>query len=222
MAKGPIVTPELAAIIARTHRQHPDWKAPKVRYEVEKAWRKKHPGSPVGFPSLSSVQRMLATIRKNEKLGSLEDRPWTLDTLGKDSLPPEALPKVFRIWLQMQASSNSPPLTIREAKWIAQFSRMTEDLRFVGHAASVCAVLVLIGELSDTPHLSWASTTFLIYSLATVMPQETFDELSPLIYREKHAVASQREQAIEIVKAIYGDEFIKDLKSKSKKGKGGK
>ena len=219
MAKGPIVTPDMAALIAKKHRQHPDWKAPRVRYEVEKTWRKDHRDSPVGFPSLSTVQRMLATIRKNERLGFSEDRPWTVDVLRdpNNRIPPEALPKVFQIWLEMQASSNSPPLTIREAKWIAQLSGMIDDLRFVRTAADMCAQLELIGELTETPQLSSASTMYLIYSLATRMSQEAFDELAPLIEREKTVSGSPRSRVMEILRTVYGDEFVKAVKPRSKK-----
>ena len=180
--------------------------AEKIQAEV------KWPGKP---PEIEVLERKISSYRKDPDLA--EDRPWTLDSLRDHPLPPEALPKVFQIWFDMQASSNSPPVTIREAKWIARFSGMTDHLESVRVAADTCAQLELIGELTQTPQLSSASTMYLIYSLATRMPKKAFDELAPLIAREKIAYDTARKRVTEILRRVYGDEFVKDVKSESKK-----
>ena len=225
MAKGPIITPDVAGLIANMHRKNEDWKAPKVRYEVEKAWRKKHPGSPVGFPSLSTVQRMLAIIRKNEQLDFLEDRSWTLDALrDKDkAILPEALPKVFEIWLIKQANPLSPPLSIREARWISQLSSITEDVELLRLVAEMCAERELIGDLTNTPQLSMPSMILEIYAELTKMSLETKQKHYHAILKEKHVSDSRRKHVIEGLQNIYGSEFVErmGLKSKSKKRKGG-
>lgn len=135
MPKGPIVTPAVEALIASVYQKHPKWKAPRVRNEVESILRKDNRNSPKGWPSLSTVQKTLATIRKNLANPSPEDEPWSISTLNDYPIPPEALPKVLEEYRLHQVAKNEKPeldealsrgawkvFTIRQAKWVARLS----------------------------------------------------------------------------------------------------
>lgn len=149
MAKGPLITAQVEALIASVYEQHPKWKAPMVRNEVEFILRKKNRNSPKGWPSLSIVQKTLATVRRNLANPSPEDEPWSLSTLKDYPIPPEALPKVLEDYKQHKlldekdngtfeipeevqrkfASRRLNPeklpktnFSVRDAKWVAQLS----------------------------------------------------------------------------------------------------
>jgi hypothetical protein len=64
MAKGPIITNAVEAIIAAVYQKHPKWKAPEVRNEVSHLLRKDNPQIPSGWPSLSSVQKFVLNVWK--------------------------------------------------------------------------------------------------------------------------------------------------------------
>ena len=118
MPKGPIVTPEVEILIRRVHKDHPKWKAPRVRTEVEFLLREKDPNSPKGWPSLSKVQKVLATVRKKEDEGSEEDELWHMGTLKRFPIPVGALTDVMAFWILRCAKGER--FTIREAQWLAR------------------------------------------------------------------------------------------------------
>lgn len=223
MAKGPALTDEVTGLITSVHRKHLKWKAPMVRNEVESLLLERNPNMLRGFPSLSSVQKVLATVRKKELDDLPQDKSWTLDALRDNPVPPQALPKVFEIWLTKQANPLSPPLSIREARWIVQLSSMTEDMELLRLVAEICADRELIGELTNTPQLSMPTMILHIYSHLAKMSLETEHEHFQAISKEKHVPDSRREYTIKGLRAIYDPVFLETmgLKSQSKKGKGG-
>jgi len=123
MAKGPIVTDAVQAIIASVYQKHPKWKASMVRNEVSDILRKDNPKLPSGWPSLSIVQKVLAPVRKKMKERPVDpqDKPWSMATLDQYPISHEALPAVIEAW-----KHRAYTLTIREAKWVARFSAIPE------------------------------------------------------------------------------------------------
>lgn len=219
MPKGPILTPEVTGLIASVHRKHPKWKAPEIRNWVIPILHEDNPNLPPQWPTLSTVQKVLAPVRKKEKelADSSEDKPWNLDALRDDPLPPEVLLKLFPIWLMKQENPLSPPLSIREARWIAQLSSMTDDIELLRIIADLCAEWELIGELTNTPQLSSPDMVLHIYSLLTRMAEKELKEHHQEILREKYVSDTRRGETIKGLGAIYGDEFLKAMKLKSKK-----
>jgi len=120
MAKGPLITPEIEAQIAKVYRDHPKWKAPEIRNFMEMQLRKSNPSLPKGWPGLSIVQKTLATVRKNVRAINPQDSPWSISTLDDYPIPPEALPKVLEAY--KDHITKGIELTIREAKWVARLS----------------------------------------------------------------------------------------------------
>ncbi|HUW45631.1 MAG TPA: hypothetical protein VMW50_07520 [Dehalococcoidia bacterium] len=161
MAKGPIVTPEVEALIASVYHEHPKWKAPPVRNEVEALLRKQNRNSPKGWPSLSTVQKTLATVRRNIKEPSREDMLWCMGTLNEYPVSPEFIPYVLDVWKLRVARGET--FTIREAKWVARLSGFElqgliitkewslDNIKSLSHTAGDYARLELLFELLGYP-----------------------------------------------------------------------
>lgn len=215
-----LLSPETKEIIARVYLQNPKQKAPAVRLKVWQATHKENPALPKNWPSLSSIQKELAIIRHKLNEPGPEDEPWTLDTLRDNPIPPEALPKVFQIWLHMEENPFSPALTIREARWIAQLSSMTEDIELLRLMAQVYAEQELIGELTNTPQLSSPTTILYIYSRLTRMSEEAEKEHYQAICMEKHRSGTRREQTMKELEAFYGKDVLKTVEPKSNTKRG--
>ena len=120
MARGHLITPQVEALVASIHRKHPKWKAPTVCTVVRSILRKRNPQSPKNWPSLSAVQKILATVRKGVTETKLQDQPWSMGTLTDDQIPYEAVPAVLNVWKYKVARNES--FTIRQAKWAARLS----------------------------------------------------------------------------------------------------
>lgn len=198
--------------IAKYTLDYPDMNrtelAEKIQTEV------KWPGKP---PEIEVLERKISSYRRDSDLP--QDKPWTLDALRDSPVAPEALRKILEIWLTNQESPYLPPLSIREARWIAQLSSMTEDIELLRLVAEMCGQWEIIGELTKTPQLSSPTMVLYIYSLLTQMTKGELNEHYQGILREKHVSDTRRGEVIEGLGTIYGPEFLKAMKLKSKKKK---
>ena len=204
MARNPIITDEIKGRIGEFYSRHPNWKAKDIQHRVSQLLRKDNPELPQNYPGLSAIQKVLATIRKREKelVDSSEDKPWTLDNLRGNSLPHEVLPKVFSIWLKKQEEAVSPPLSIREARWIAQLSSMTDDIELLQRMAEWCAEWELIGELTETAQLSPPGNVFYIYSQLVGMDDKEWKKHYQKVVTEKHVSGTRHGMAEEPLRDI--------------------
>ncbi len=140
MAKGPIVTTKVEVLIASVYQKHPKWQAKDVHKEVSLILRKSNPKLPPGWPGLSTVQKVLATVRKNMKETPLDpqDKPWSMGTLNEYPIPPDAIPSVLKVWKFREEQTykfnfegvevpeyDRKSLTIRQAKWVGRLSHVT-------------------------------------------------------------------------------------------------
>ena len=156
MPKGPVVTPEVDALIAHVHRENPKWKAPRIRNEVRfklrdpklKKQLKLPPVLPPEWPSLSRVQKKLVEIRKSELEPSDEDKPWTIFTLNDYPISPEALPKVLKQYREVKDFCG---LSIREAKWIVRLSSIEPPERWPWLYALVASIEQLFEMVGSPP-----------------------------------------------------------------------
>jgi hypothetical protein len=162
MAKGPIVTPEIEAFIASIYQKHPKWKALEVRNEVSFLLRKSDPKLPASWPSLSTVQKILATIRKSMKETPMypEDKPWSMGTLNEYPIPPDVLPSVLKVWKSnddmvhkfgMDKLAFDPTLTIRQAKWAGRLAHIIDDIRVLANFAIFYATTERIYQYLGKP-----------------------------------------------------------------------
>lgn len=147
MAKGPLVTDSVETVIAFVYKKHSNkWKAPRVRKEVDLILNK---GKTTGWPSLSSVQKVLAKVRKKANEPNEEDQPWSTATLGKFPIPPDALPAVLKVWKFRIEKGDT--FTIREAKWAARLSGHEQDIERLFFLASRHARTEFIFDLIGRP-----------------------------------------------------------------------
>jgi hypothetical protein len=121
MAKGPLVTDAVEVLIAAVYQKHPKWKAPVVRNEVDFHLHKDNPKLPPGWPSLSTVQKVLAKVRK-PRSPDPQEKPWSIATLGDYPIPPEALPKVLELW---KYTLELPPLS---PEVVSTLQRLTKPI----------------------------------------------------------------------------------------------
>lgn len=233
MAKGPIVTAGVEALIASVYQQHPKWKAPRVRYEVEEILHKKNPNFPKGWPSLSKVQKILATVRKNMAKPSPEDEPWSLLTLSNPDydIAAEALPTVFDLWAYALREYKKP-LTIREIKWAARLYRIIqndkEELLILSdqYATSEKAYKAL-GDKSASivKEIGFQIDTELYVD--THMPKLTTEELlkvrkAPKILKRKRQNLLQELRSPEILRKLGLENLVPEIKPNQLKQKRGK
>ena len=73
-------------------------------------------------PALSTLKKRISKLRST--VSSLEDKPWSVFTLGHCPIPPEAVPIVLKEYGRLLSSQRFPPphITIRQAKWIGRLS----------------------------------------------------------------------------------------------------
>jgi len=210
MAKGQIVTPEVENLIARVYQKHKGkWKAPRVRMEVELILREADESILKGFPSLSKVQKVLATVRGNLRNTSNLDKPWSISAGIAEGIeiPSEALPFVLATWVLMKDAWDYD-LTVREARWLGRLHGVARAILInLGPDASiearsdamgpffrlVClyAANERIAELTGKRDTS-VSLDFIVWKLATGIAERP--ELTEKIFPDKQQRAFQTEK----------------------------
>lgn len=124
--------------LAQIFKDHPDWKAPEYQSELENRLKAHAPG-------LSSVQKELIGLRKkwNETHahGGL-DTPWHMGLLRDyPEIYPEAVEyinfcmKYRRYTLHKYPETLFPPITIRQARWIARLCKFPFVFTYPGDKA---------------------------------------------------------------------------------------
>jgi hypothetical protein len=116
MAKGPIITDAIEFQIVSIHRDYPKMTAREIREEVSYKLRMEKPSLAPGFPSLSSVQKVLASYNKGENKSYDEDKPWSLGMSVKHKLQPEATEDLLQIEYLCLAAGRV--FTVRQARWV--------------------------------------------------------------------------------------------------------
>jgi hypothetical protein len=208
MAKGPIITNAVEAIIAAVYQKHPKWKAPEVRNEVSHLLRKDNPQIPSGWPSLSSVQKVLATVRRTAKDDIPQKKPWSMATLDEHPIPPEAIPFVLNVWKLRVAREEG--FTIREAKWVARLFRFSAEgikdivfIKWLSDVASTYAQLELLYLLIKEP----LDTTLLDANFMdiprAVISDDFFKHYLVYLAQQKHAFDQIKEDKGIIVGKLF-------------------
>lgn len=151
MAKGPIITDAVEAFIAQVYLQHPKWKASEVRNEVSFILHKNNSKLLSSWPSLSTVQKVLATVRRKmkETLVDPQEKLWSMGTLDKYPIPPETIPAIIEVWKSRIEQGEG--FTIREAKWAARWSAVITDVTKLSKTVRIIARFELVHQLIDRP-----------------------------------------------------------------------
>jgi hypothetical protein len=172
MAQGPLITKEVQRLIAEVYDEHPDWVSKEIQQEVHRRLKlENRPSLKKDWPSLSTIQRELAQIRKNyeETRSSPFDRPWSLGDLNTYELSTETIPVLLKIQLNEHERGNR--LTIRQAKWISRLYKSITDTKVLTAWARVYSwrerISALAGQRLDTHEYDmvlasgqWDSTRF--------------------------------------------------------------
>jgi len=147
MPIGPKITDQVRRIIAEVWLTHQDWVAKEVMAEVHTRLRKDNPNVKPGWPGISAIQIELKKLRNRheEILDRGEDEPWTVQTLTKYEIPPEALPVVLKIWAY-ESLNKDTFLTIRQAKWIGRLYRITNDISTLQLFSTIYALQEKVNE----------------------------------------------------------------------------
>ena len=187
MAKGPVITDDIKAVIAEVYLEHSVWRAKEIQSEVNSRLRKRNYKINPDWPGLSAVQKQLTQIRKNihEISPDPEDEKWTIATLEQYPIPPEALPFVLRVWAAFE--SGNERFTIREAKWVTRLYAVTKECpfnyltTFVYNYASAELATKVAG-------IKWDSTLLdsLLYSMVTGENNEQYSKRLQRIYRNEY------------------------------------
>lgn len=234
MARGPLVTDKVEALIAEVYQRHPKWKAPEVRNEVSFLLRKDNPRLLAEWPSLSSIQKVLANVRKKKELPpDPQEKPWSLGTLDQHPIPPEAVWLVLKLWKhritrQREAQAlvvadmkdrkweEKADFTIREAKWAARLSTLCKNMTALSFMASLYASTEQAYQLINRPFNSAVLDNLLMdvkTGKAKVTPDGSGYTRPGESIREKYSHISREESEKE---AIRIREERRNLKKEAK------
>ncbi|MDD4985165.1 MAG: hypothetical protein PHQ43_05165 [Dehalococcoidales bacterium] len=132
MPGGPKITDNVKRIIAQVWLEHQDWVAKEIMREVHERLRKDNPNVPPNWPKLTAIQVEIKKTRDRHENRPPEikdlDKPWSILSLAKYPIHPEALPTVLKVWVYRRETSNSP-FSIRDALWTGRLYTLTKDIR---------------------------------------------------------------------------------------------
>jgi hypothetical protein len=158
MAKGRIVTDREKTLISQICLEHPDWYAKQVLPELHKRLGYIKDKEDRYWPGLSTVQKIMADIARRRKEikdeGAPQDQPWSIGTLEKYPISPEALPTVLKAWVYFQEhiswEDETHPFSIRVAKWVARLYRVIDEMEYLVNTAWVYSIREQATELAGT------------------------------------------------------------------------
>jgi hypothetical protein len=179
MAKGPIVTPEVEAFIASVYKNHPKWKAKVVQREVSYRLRKDNPKLPPGWPSLSTVQKVLAKARKSQPLDP-QGEDWSVASIEHYPIDREALPSVLELCRFRQEKWGNR-LTIREAKWASRLSLALPDIETLSFVSFFYAYGERIYQLAGDVFLDSTGVDLSLFGGQPILTPETPDEVTAVV-----------------------------------------
>lgn len=134
MAKGAYLTPQVKNMVAEIYRRRPGSGPTKVREELLKRMKDNGLDKIFGndWPSVATVSKLLAEYRQRDEERTPESKElqksWSIGSLAKYPIPPEALPLVISSYEKclLEAVSDEWKLSIREALWIGRLYNILE------------------------------------------------------------------------------------------------
>lgn len=123
MPRGPKIDKNIERMILQVHEANPDLTAKEVQAELWnlKEWKMIPLKSfPENWPGVDAIQKLIkeARDRKIRTGPDFRDRPWSLVSLSRYPVPPEALPFILKVWARSMEINN--PLTINQALWVSR------------------------------------------------------------------------------------------------------
>jgi hypothetical protein len=123
MPRGPKIDKNIERMILQVHEANPDLTAKEVQTELwkTKEWKMIPSKSfPENWPGVDAIQKLIkeARDRKIRTGPDFKDRPWSLVSLSKYPVSPEALPFILSVWARSMEIND--PLTINQALWVSR------------------------------------------------------------------------------------------------------
>ena len=97
-------------------------------------------------PSEETMIKLISEGRHRQP--NPEDLPWSLESLDKFPIPPEALPLILQAWVYFREYYQIP-LSIRHAKWIARLCFVVKDMKALSAAAITQANVEIMTSILD-------------------------------------------------------------------------
>lgn len=141
-------------------RMPPKVLADKIQKEI-----KQHIKQGDRLPELSTLEKRISAYAKGE---DPRDEPWSIFSLRKYPIPPEALPTVLNLWVWKREIWGYD-LTIREAQWVARLSVLAKNIpvRTLLFVSGIYAINERICELTGMSLTSAHSLDLYIFQLMT-------------------------------------------------------
>lgn len=123
MPRGPKIDRNIERLILQVHEVNPDLTAKEIQFELWKTreWKLIPENSlPKNWPGVDAIQKLIKDARdKKIRIGpDPKERPWSLISLTKYPVPPEAIPFILKVWARSMEKND--PLTISQALWISR------------------------------------------------------------------------------------------------------
>jgi len=214
MARGTVLTNEVKGLIAKVYLNNPEWKTREIREEVLKQVQQKISWADSDWPSLSSVQKELAKIRKRESARLPEqiglDQPWSIGSLKDYYMPPEVVPTVLKVQLESESIGEKHGadlvFTIRQALWVGRLNALTTNIFVLLHLSMLYAEDERACELSGTNKMDTRDFDERIitqpdsaYSLLVAIDGEKLTKFAP-VFEEGSLLADEVEKELDIHK----------------------
>ncbi len=129
MPRGPKIDKNIERLIIQVHEAKPDLTAKEVQSELweTKEWKMIPTNSyPKNWPGIDVIQKIIKEARDRKiRIGpDTKDQPWSIVSLGRYPVSPEALPFILKVWARSMEISD--PLTINQAIWVSRIFSLFE------------------------------------------------------------------------------------------------
>ncbi len=123
MPKGPKIDKNIERLILRIHEANPNLVAKEVQarlFETQEWKMIPTKTFPDNWPGVDAIQKLIKETRDIKiRIGpDIKDLPWSIVSLSRYPITPEALPIVLKVWAR--STEMSALLTINQALWVSR------------------------------------------------------------------------------------------------------
>jgi hypothetical protein len=124
------------------------------------------------YPCVSTVSKELTDRRNKDAARSSEskglDAEWTIQSLSKYPIHPDALPAVLEVWFFVQNFKSEykqmPSMTIRQAQWAARLYRVIQETKALLTYSQILANFERQAEITGLDYFGSQWTTLEVFS----------------------------------------------------------
>ena len=127
------------------------------------------------YPGVSTVSKELKRLRDIDAARSTEskglDVEWTIQSLSKYPIAPDALPSVLNAWFETQSLKSEfrqvPSMTIRQARWVARLYCVIKDTKALLGYSMIMADFERQAEVAGLDYFASQWTTLEVFGKLT-------------------------------------------------------